>query len=285
MCLLYWRCLCHCADCDMTRFSSIFRKHRNTLFGNVCESVKSQPTNSEQSLFLNLKPPIFVHIVSNLNIYLCNVCCRKKINIEKNPNQEQGNGKTSSSSSMCNNKWCCRMHIQHKYKLKRMYISDIKTHQKNMLHNVRCHSTHIKCSYTLVHLCDATFNISTDTHTHSHTWCCEWCLNGNRKKDFTIHFDGMDDNDCHRYMIFAMSFRRRNFSLSLVFPVISFQAPSVFLSPHTLTSLDSILCFHVLRNVAHTAIPNKTKMLSTNHTLLLLLIKLRCFRCGFYNFF
>lgn len=129
----------------MTRFSSIFRKHRITLFGNVCESVKSQPTTLSKVCFSISSHPIFVHVVSNLNIYVCNVCCRKKMT-EKNPNQEQGNGKTSSSSFMCNNKWCCSeigMHTQHKYKLKRMYISDIKTHQKNMLHNVRCHTAHI----------------------------------------------------------------------------------------------------------------------------------------------
>lgn len=51
MCLPYWRCLSHCSDCDMTRFSSIFRKHRITLFGNVCESVKSQPKTPSKVCF------------------------------------------------------------------------------------------------------------------------------------------------------------------------------------------------------------------------------------------
>lgn len=284
MCLPYWRCLCHCVDCDMTRFSSIFRKHRITLFGNVCESVKSQPTTLSKVCF-SISSHRYSFTSNRIWIYMYVMFVAEKKTTEKNPNQEQGNGKTSSSSSMCNNKWCCSeigMHTQHKYKLKRMYISDIKTHQKNMLHNVRCHSTHKKCSYTLVHLCDATFNaFNISTHTRgvvSGVWM------ETEKK--TLPFISMEWTTTIAIGIWSLQclFVVAIFLFRLLFPS-SHSKLHQFFYRHTLTSLDSILCFHVLRNVAHTAIPNKTKMLSTNHTLLLLLIKLRCFRCGFYNFF
>lgn len=139
----------------------------------------------------------------------------------------------------------------------------------------------------LIHTCTLMWwHFQCFQYKHTHTWCSEWCLNGNRKKDFAIHFDGMDDNDCHRYMIFAMSFRRRNFSLSLVFPVISFQAPSVFLSPHTHIARFNFVFSCFAQCCAHcNPEQNENVIYEPYHTLLLLLIKLRCFRCGFYNFF